>query len=77
VIETCTLLTTDANELAVEIHDRMPVIINTDDRQAWLAGEEIPLKPFPTKGMTARRVSTFVNSSRNEGEECIAACNND
>jgi putative SOS response-associated peptidase YedK len=72
-IETCSLLTTDANELASEIHDRMPVIVDAEDRQAWLSGKEIPLVPFLTKGMSARRVSTFVNNSRNEGEGCIAA----
>jgi putative SOS response-associated peptidase YedK len=71
-LETFTLITTDANELASEIHDRMPVIVHTEDRQAWLAGEEVPLVPFPTKGMSARRVSTFVNNSRHEGAECIA-----
>ena len=71
-LETFTLITTDANELAAEIHDRMPVIVHSDDRQAWLAGAEIPLEPFPTTGMSARRVSTFVNNSRHEGPECVA-----
>lgn len=72
-IQTFTLITTDANELAAEIHDRMPVIVHPEDRQAWLAGEEIPLTPYETAGMTARRVSKVVNNSRNEGAECIAA----
>lgn len=71
-LETCTLLTTDANTLAAEVHDRMPVIVHPEDRQAWLAGEEIPLVPFEADGMIARRVSQFVNSSRNEGAECVS-----
>ncbi len=71
-LETFTLITTDANELASEIHDRMPVIVHPEDRQGWLAGEEIPLEPFPTDGMSTRRVSTFVNNSRHEGPECVA-----
>lgn len=58
--------------LAAEVHDRMPVIVHPEDRQAWLAGEEIPLVPFPTAGMSARRVSKVVNNSRNEGAECVA-----
>lgn len=52
-LETFTLITTDANELAAEIHDRMPVIDHPEDRQAWLAGQEIPLVPFPIAGMAA------------------------
>jgi putative SOS response-associated peptidase YedK len=70
-VETCTLLTTEANSLAAEVHDRMPVIVHPEDCQAWLAGEQIPLVPYETTGMSARRVSTYVNSSRNEGEACI------
>jgi putative SOS response-associated peptidase YedK len=73
VLQTCTLITTDANSLAAEVHDRMPVIVHPDDRQAWLSGEEIPLVPCPTAGMSARRVSMVVNNSRNEGAECVAA----
>lgn len=72
-LQTCTLLTTSANSLAAEVHDRMPVIIHPADREAWLAGEQIPLEPFPVQGMAARRVSQFVNSSRNEGAACLAA----
>lgn len=72
-VETCTLLTTAANPLAAEVHDRMPVIIHPDDRQAWLAGEQIPLVPFPEQQMITRRVSQFVNNSRNEGAACLAA----
>ncbi|WP_254509254.1 SOS response-associated peptidase [Anatilimnocola floriformis] len=72
-LQTFTLITTEANELAAEVHDRMPVIVHAEDRQAWLAGDEIPLVPYETTGMSARRVSKVVNNSRNEGAECIAA----
>jgi putative SOS response-associated peptidase YedK len=44
----------------------MPVIVHPEDRQAWLAGGEIPLVSYPTAGMSARRVSMVVNNSRNE-----------
>lgn len=70
---TCTLLTTSANPLAAEVHDRMPVIVHPEDRQAWLAGETIPLLPYPAAGMSSRRVSQFVNNSRNESKACLAA----
>ena len=70
--ETCTLLTTDANDLAAQVHDRMPVILDPEDYDAWLACEQIPLAPFPADRMSARPVSTFVNNVRNQGEECVA-----
>ena len=70
-VETCTILTTSANELAAQYHDRMPVILDEPDHAAWLAGEQIPLVPHSVDGMTARRVSQYVNSSRHEGKECI------
>lgn len=72
-LETFTLIATDANELAAEIHFRMPVIVHPEDRQAWLAGEEFPLVPFPTTGMTTRRVSTFADNSRNEGAQFLGS----
>jgi len=68
--DTCALLTTDANELASQVHDRMPVILHEDDYDDWLAGEQIPLLPFPDSGMTVRQVSQYVNNSRNQGPEC-------
>ena len=70
--DTCALLTTAANPLAAEIHDRMPVILDRSDYDDWLAGETIPLLPFPSERMSVRQVSTYVNSARNEGPQCIA-----
>lgn len=35
-IHSCTIITTDANELVAPIHDRMPVILAPDDYSAWL-----------------------------------------
>jgi putative SOS response-associated peptidase YedK len=49
----------------------MPVIIDAPDYDAWLAGEQIPLVPFPADRMTARPVSRYVNSVRNQGPECL------
>src|SRR5215213_10386019 len=37
-VRTFTIITTDANELVAELHDRMPVIIAPDDRERWLKG---------------------------------------
>lgn len=37
---TCTIMTRAANRFVEPVHDRMPVILNTDERDAWLAGSE-------------------------------------
>lgn len=75
-IETCSLLTTEANTLASEIHDRMPVILEEADYNRWLdpsvADPADLLKQFPSERMSVRPVSTFVNNARNSGAECVA-----
>jgi putative SOS response-associated peptidase YedK len=35
-LETCTILTTEANELMRPLHDRMPVILGTESERLWL-----------------------------------------
>jgi putative SOS response-associated peptidase YedK len=52
--DTCTILTTEANPLAAQVHSRMPVILDPADYADWLAGEPIPLVPFPAERMSAR-----------------------
>jgi putative SOS response-associated peptidase YedK len=71
-VETCTIITTDPNELAGTFHDRMPVILHKDDYQAWLQGEVIPLVAWEADRMTAKPVSTYVNSVNNQGVQCVA-----
>jgi len=70
--ESCTLLVTSGNDLTMRIHDRMPVILDAADYDAWLRCEEIPLVSFPADRMAARRTSTYINNVRNEGPECLA-----
>jgi putative SOS response-associated peptidase YedK len=36
VVETCTIVTTTANEAMSKLHDRMPVIVSERDRDRWL-----------------------------------------
>ncbi len=82
-LDSCTILTTDPNELMATLHNRMPVILDPEDYALWLgAGGDTPkdqmgelvnlLRPFPAELMTAHPVSKYVNSPMNEGEECIA-----
>ena len=46
-VETCTILTTAANETVAPIHGRMPVILPPEAHGPWLAGEDVPLVPYP------------------------------
>ncbi len=76
-IETFTIITGELNSLAAELHNRMPVILDPDDYDAWLtvADTAIPqamLQPFPAKLMTAFPVSKRVNSPKNDDDAVIA-----
>jgi len=76
-VETCTILTTEANALVADIHDRMPVILRPEDYDRWLdPGVTDPklvadlLKPYDARLMRKYPVSDFVNRADNEGPEC-------
>jgi putative SOS response-associated peptidase YedK len=70
---TCCIITTDANELMMPIHDRMPVILAPNDYGAWLDpgnpdvdGLRASLGPAAADGMIAYKVCRAVNSSRGD-----------
>jgi len=66
------ILTTEPNELMRPIHTRMPVILARDTWSAWLAGTSVDIAtPHPPDRMTAHRVTTRVNSAKNEGPGLI------
>jgi len=78
VVETCTIITTGANELAGTIHDRMPVILRPEAHVTWLTvREQDPrvlstlLMPYPAEFMAVFPVGTTVNNPRNETPECL------
>ncbi len=77
-IETCTIPTTEANELARPVHDRMPVILPVAAHAAWLdpkaQGAELQalLRPYPGDDLTVFPMSTRVNNPRHEGPKCVA-----
>lgn len=77
-IRTCTIITTDSNELIKPIHNRMPVIVPKEQESLWLHPAEphenlLPslLKPYPSDEMEYYDVSRMVNSSKNNSPECI------
>lgn len=71
VVDSCTILTTAANELVRPVHDRMPVILPPDLRDAWLAPGELPpdaastlLAPYDPAAMAVHDVDPRVGSPR-------------
>ena len=76
-VRTCTILTTGANALVGEVHDRMPVILAHDAYDVWLdpASERDELTgllaPYPVDEMETYPVSRFVNSPSNNDPRCI------
>jgi putative SOS response-associated peptidase YedK len=74
----CTILTTEPNELVAPIHNRMPVILPREQYDRWLDPEEQRagtlddlLKPYPADAMTAYPVSRFVNNPANDAPAAI------
>jgi putative SOS response-associated peptidase YedK len=79
-VESCAILTTEANELVRPVHDRMPVILPEQHWSAWLdaglqdAAAVVPLlRPYPADAMRAHPVGPAVNNPRNHGPECLTA----
>ena len=70
-VETFTILTTAANETVAPVHGRMPVILPSDAWGPWLAGEDMPLGPYPADEMHAHPVSTLVNKPANDDPRCV------
>ena len=70
-VETCTILTTAANETVAPVHGRMPVILPRDACDPWLAGEDVSLAPYAADAMTAHPVSTLVNRPANDDPRCV------
>lgn len=77
MIESFTILTTRANALLADVHDRMPVILRPEDYDLWLdpgvtdaARVADLLQPFDPRMMRLYPVSTRVNRVGNDDPEC-------
>lgn len=75
---TCSILTTEPNELVTPIHNRMPVILPPDAYFQWMNPENQEsaalsgmLRTFDADRMKAYPVSKEVNSSREDRPEMI------
>jgi putative SOS response-associated peptidase YedK len=78
LVKSCTIITTEPNELTGIIHNRMPVILHPRDYAKWLdPSPQTPdqlkplLKPFPAELMDAYPVSTLVNTPANDTPELV------
>ncbi len=60
-IFSCSVITTSANELVKDIHDRMPVILNPKDERTWL---DPSLTEYPFS-------QSFIKTARSQFNGCL------
>lgn len=78
LLRTCTILTTEPNDLVRPFHDRMPAILPPAGFAAWLdvktpSAEAFELlRPLPADVLQAYAVSPAMNSAAYESPDCIA-----
>jgi putative SOS response-associated peptidase YedK len=80
LVQSCTIVTCEANALVRPVHERMPVIMA--DPEAWdswldpavdaAAACEL-LAPLPAGRMAVQAANPVVNSARHEGPDCLSA----
>lgn len=76
-IETCAILTCDANQAMQHLHPRMPVVIQPERYDAWLDPSQIDaaavfqdLHPFPETRTAIYPVSDYVNNVHHGDSRC-------
>jgi len=77
-IESCTILTTEPNDLLEPIHNRMPVILEPRDYDQWLDPDfQLPdqlrplVRPYPPEVMTFFSVNLRVNNPKHDDPLCL------
>jgi putative SOS response-associated peptidase YedK len=77
-VESCTIVTTEANELLAPIHDRMPVILDPADCALWIDSSvketdrlAALLRPYPPGPLQAYPVGLLVNNAANDSPACV------
>lgn len=77
-IDTCTIITTEPNDLMAPIHNRMPVILAPTSYDQWLdpTFQKIDslnglLRPYPSEELMAYPVSPLVNNPRHDAPQCL------
>ncbi|WP_026695260.1 SOS response-associated peptidase [Peribacillus kribbensis] len=82
LLQSCTIITTRANETASDVHDRMPVILPEEAYDDWLDPSlsditllKSLLVPYSAEEMDKYEVSPKVNSPRNNTPELLVPVN--
>jgi putative SOS response-associated peptidase YedK len=76
-LQTFAIITTTANELTSEVHDRMPVILHPKDYDRWLERGDAHrppidlLRPYEADEMQADSCNPQVGNVRNNGPEML------
>ena len=85
-VRTFAVVTTQANGVVAAAHDRMPVVLSPEGVDAWLRAPELDpdprrlvrlLAPAPDDLLDLRRVSSHVNTPKNDDPACIAPATED
>ena len=75
VVDSCAIVTTEANALLKPVHDRMPVIVPPENYARWLdpANADVAdlLAPYPSHAMAYYPVSPRVNHVRHDDASLI------
>ena len=80
-VRTCTIITTESNELAAEYHHRMPAILKRSDEALWLDPSlRVPdllqlLAPYPADDLAVYPVSRAVNTPGRDDAQIIEPLN--
>jgi len=75
ILESFTIINTAANAVMAKYHDRVPIVLDPKDYEAWLdpAYDPRPLiKAPPSEWFKVVPVSTHVNAVRHDDSQCIA-----
>jgi putative SOS response-associated peptidase YedK len=75
-IRTCSIITTEPNEIMGQIHNRMPVILPRQKEMDWLSNNNknellALLQPYDSEEMSMYEISKAVNSPKNNGQELL------
>lgn len=75
LLHSCVLITAEANNTVATIHNRMPVLLDSDGIDEWISDDEVAplhlLRPAVNKFLSVVKVGTAVNSTRNRGPQLI------
>jgi putative SOS response-associated peptidase YedK len=83
-LRTCTIITTDANDLVRPIHDRMPVVLSPSDWDEWVDRSNTDtralsrlLVPSDPRALEMFEVSPRVNSVKNNDDDLVLPLNSE